>query len=451
MTTASRSSLGFPRIATACVSGRVEVLTVAAIIAFATVSALLWALVRVPGEGGPDETAHLGLIARVRDTGGIPVFEGFERGKFSGSPGRVINAYELTPNLSAFALASVAGAIGAHDLAATVLIGRLYSVALFPVTLTLAYLTLRRLLPNRVIERIWAVTAIATIPQFMLVHTYVTNDTPTIAFATLAIYALVRGWDEGFRWRDIVLLGVAVGLVALHKANGLIVLPMAAALMAWRLRHQPARLLTCVGAVAALALAIAGWWYVRMLLIYGDALGVATTQAAVNATGTAVATPRDQGLSPWDYAAASGWVEGTFRSFWAGYGVRKMTLPDTAYLALFAVLLVSAAGLISVIVRTRARASRDSALWIAFAAAFAVLWGLNFWSSWTLDGAAMHGRYVYPAIVPFAALLAVGLGEAGAWLGRSRSLLAMTIPLMIAANLAYFVRVVIPDVVALGA
>ena len=165
----------------------------------------------------------------------------------------------------------------------------------------------------------------------------------------------------------------------------------------------------------------------------------------------AVATPGDQGLSPWDYAAASGWVEGTFRSFWAGYGVRKMTLPDTAYLALFAVLLVSAAGLISVIVRTRARASRDSALWIAFAAAFAVLWGLNFWSSWTLDGAAMHGRYVYPAIVPFAALLAVGLGEAGAWLGRSRSLLAMTIPLMIAANLAYFVRVVIPDVVALGA
>ncbi len=165
----------------------------------------------------------------------------------------------------------------------------------------------------------------------------------------------------------------------------------------------------------------------------------------------AVATPRDQGLSPWDYAAASGWVEGTFRSFWAGYGVRKMTLPDTAYLALFAVLLVSAAGLISVIVRTRARASRDSALWIAFAAAFAVLWGLNFWSSWTLDGTAMHGRYIYPAIVPFAALLAVGLGEAGAWLGRSRSFLAMTIPLMIAANLAYFVRVVIPDVVALGA
>ena len=110
---------------------------VAAIIVFATLSALLWALIRTPGEGGPDEASHLALIERTRAVGGIPLFEGFEPGDFTGTPGRIINAYELTPSVSGLALAGLASAARLTDPLSTLLLGRLFAVGLFPVTLML--------------------------------------------------------------------------------------------------------------------------------------------------------------------------------------------------------------------------------------------------------------------------------------------------------------------------
>ena len=424
---------------------------VLAIIAFATLSALLWALIRIPGAGGPDESAHLDLIERIREAGGIPIFHGFDRSQFTWTPGRVINAYELTPNLSALALAGLASAARFSDPVATLLLGRLYAVSLFPITLLLGYLTFRVLLPDKPIERLWGLTALATLPQLMLIHSYVTNDTPTIAFASLATYLTVRGWARGFRQVDAVLLGVSLGLVGLHKASGLIVAPMAAGLIVWQLRHAGRHLFRTLGTVAVAALAVAGWWYARMLVIYGDPFGMETTRAAIEAVGTAVPTPRDQGLSPWEYARTSGWVDGAFRSFWAGYGVRRMTVPDAAYLAFLVTLVLGATGLFAASWRSRGRVTGAGPVWIAFGLAIAGLWGLNLWTSWTLDGAAMHGRYTYPVIVPFAALLAVGLGRALAVTGRSQLLLALTVPFMVVGNLTYFLNVVVPDVVALRA
>ena len=422
---------------------------VLAIVTFATFSALVWALVGLPGAGGPDESAHLDLIERIREAGGIPIFEGFDRSQFTWTPGRVINAYELTPNLSALALAGLASAAGVDDPAATLLLGRLFAVSLFPITLLLGYLTLRILLPDGPIERLWGLTALATLPQVVLVHSYVTNDTPTIAFASLAIYLTVRGWARGFRQVDAVLLGVALGLVALHKANGLIVAPMAAALIVWRLRYARSHLFRTLGTVAVAALAVAGWWYARMLVIYGDPFGTETTRAAIEAVDTAIPTPRDLGLRPWEYAWTSGWIEGTFRSFWAGYGVRRMTVPDSAYLAALVLLLVGAGGLIAAGWSSRGQVAGVGAVWATFGLAVAGLWVLNLWTSWALDGAAMHGRYTYPVIVPFAALLAVGLGRALAIRGRPQLLMATMIPLMVVGNLSYSVFVALPSVVAL--
>ncbi len=422
-----------------------------AIIAFATFSALLWALIRIPGAGGPDENTHLILIERIRETGGIPIFQGFDRSQFTWTPGRVINAFELTPNLTALALAGVASVLRLSDPVATLVLGRLFAVALFPCTLVLGYLTLRVLLPDRSIERLWGLAALATLPQLMLVHSYVTNDTPTIACASLATYLIVRGWALGFRLPDAILLGVALGLVGLHKANGLIVAPMAAGLIAWRLRHEPSHLVRTLATVAIASFAIAGWWYVRMLVIYGDPFGTETTRAAAEAVDTAVPTPRERGLSPWDYALNSGWIEGTFRSFWAGYGVRRMTVPDITYVAFLLMLILAAAGLFAATWRAERRVAGNGALWIGFALAVAGLWLLNLWTSWTLDGAAMHGRYTYPVIVPFVALLAVGLSRVFSIAGSWRSLMAAMIPLMVVGNLAYTTFVVVPNVVALRA
>ena len=324
-----------------------------AIIAFATFSAMLWALIRIPGAGGPDESTHLDLIERIREAGGIPLFHGFDRSEFTWTPGRVINAYELTPSLSALVLAGLAGMLQLGDPVATLVLSRIFAVCLFPFTLFFGYLTLRILISDRPVERLQGLTVLATLPQLMLVHSYVTNDTPTIVFASLATYLAVRGWAHGFRTLDAVLLGVALGLVGLHKANGLIVVPMAVGLVVWRLRQKPGRLVRILITVAITAFPIAGWWYVRMLVIYGDPFGTETTRAAAEAVDTAIPTSRDQGLSPWEYAWSSGWVEGTFRPFWASYGVHRMPVPDTGYFAFLVILVLGTVGLLTTTWRAR--------------------------------------------------------------------------------------------------
>ena len=133
----------------------------------------------------------------------------------------------------------------------------------------------------------------------------------------------VRGWRNGFRRQDAVLLGVALGLVGLHKANGLVVAPMAGGLIAWKLRHSLPQLLqdprhgrpTGAGRGRLVVCAHAGcvWrsaWHGHHES--GDrGRGYGCRHAAMT-----------KDLSPWEFAVANrGWIEGAFRSFWAGYAV----------------------------------------------------------------------------------------------------------------------------------
>ena len=101
--------------------------------------------------------------------------------------------------------------------------------------------------------------------------------------------------------------------------------------------------------------------------------------------------------------------------------------------------------------RARRGAASSGAVWTVLALTVAGVWALNLWTSWTLDGAAMHGRYTFPAMIPFVALLAVGLGRALAVTSRPQFILALTIPLMLAGSTAYSVHVVMRDVVGLHA
>ncbi|MBM4435938.1 MAG: glycosyltransferase family 39 protein, partial [Actinobacteria bacterium] len=313
------------------------------IIVFATAQALLWSLVRLPGDGGPDEASHVRVLLAMRAQGGFARFEGYPPGAFRGGPVRAQVAYELTPDVFAVPVAATLALLGSPDYAFNVHVARLFNVTLLPLTLWLAYLALRRLFPNGQLERVWGLAFMSAIPMFVLAFAIVTNDSPTIAASTFGVYAALRAWQEDFRRRDVALLGVALGLVALHKYNGFLILPGTAALVIARLWRAPRRLVTVGGALALLVAAIAGWWYVRAQLVYGDALGIATTQRAVDASGGAPVPPRTRGLSLVQFVQDTNWIGENFATFWAGYGLQKLKLPGAAYLGLSA--LVAAAGL----------------------------------------------------------------------------------------------------------
>ncbi|MCH8801007.1 MAG: hypothetical protein IH963_08870 [Chloroflexi bacterium] len=128
-----------------------------------------------------------------------------------------------------------------------------------------------------------------------------------------------------------------------------------------------------------------------------------------------------------------------------------MKLPGAVYVALLGILFLGALGLAGRAtfgVLRRSVATRPAAVWLLMTAMLVALWASNFWSSYTLDGNAMQGRYVFPAFLPFVALLALGLAALAGWFRHFEAVMVVSIPVMIAANMAYVLHVVVPDVVA---
>jgi len=425
---------------------------VLALIAYATANAFIWSAIRAPIFGGPDEENHFRLIQEMADSGGWPLFKGYAQSAFAGLPIRAQVAYELSPNLAAVPAALILSAFGSGDVAFDVHLVRLVNVALFPVTLALAYLTLRRLFPTSTLMRTWPLAIMATTPQFTLVFSYVTNDSPAIAASTFAIYALVRAYQADFATRDSTLLGIALGVVALHKFTGFMIFPVAALTIVWSLRQSPRRLLRVGIIVGLIVLAISAWWYVRMTVVYGDPFGIATTQAAVDASGGAPVPFQDRGYSIWRFLTETEWVGENFATFWGGYGQVKLKLPAAAYL-LFAALSIAALAGLAVRLGARLRRGRPVAgmdvMWAALAALFFGLLTLSVWSSYSVD-MALHGRYLFPEFLPFVILLALGLSVSAPLLRHARPLVAASIPLMVAGNLMYTLQTIVPDVVAFG-
>lgn len=432
-------------------SRRVERLLVLGLIVFATANALLWSIARIPGSGGPDELGHFGLVQAISNQGGWPVFEGYAKGRFYGGPVRAQVAYELTPNLSAVPAAMLVYVFGSENVAFNYHLARLVNVALYPVTLTLGYLTLRRLYPGRPIMRLMPLTLMATVPQFTLIHSYVTNDSPAVAASTFAIYASVRAWQQGFRPRDVALLGVALGLVALHKFSGFMILPAAAVLVVAGLWRSPRRLFYTATALTLIVLAMSLWWYVRMWVLYGDPLGVATTQRAVDASGPSPLPYRQRGVGIVEFLLSTNWVSENFATFWAGYGKHKLKFPPPAYVVLAVLCGASLLGLAVRLVLWAGKRIPPSPTglvigWMALL--FFGLLGLSLWSSYAIDF-ALHGRYLFPELLPFAVLFTFGLAAVPPLVRRTGAAALAAVPLLVAGNLAYTLAVLVPDVVGI--
>ena len=417
------------------------------LIVFATLNALLWSFVRLPGSGGPDERSHFSVVEQMVATGELPRFEGYEPGRFSQGPIRAQVAYELTPNFTAIPVALFIGLMGSPDYDFNVHIARLFMVALYPVSLAFAFLTMRRVFPDSFFAPIFGVCVMSTVPMFTFVHTYYTNDAPAIAAATIATYALVRALQSDFNFSDTLLLGLGLGIVALHKYTAFILFPAAITLMIWQFYRQPKRLLRSLSATLGIAALIGAWWYVRNWSLYGDPFGVTYTQAAVDASGGAPIPPRSRGLSLIAFLIETNWISENFATFWGGYGRERLKLPGPAYLTFAALSLAAVIGFVLRLSRTFFAHGSNSHIRIlsSMLAMHLGLWIVSLWSSYTVD-VALHGRYVFPTFSAFLVIIVSGLSEV---INRSKlpsELAIITIPIMLAANGSYFIHGIVPDV-----
>ena len=334
---------------------------------------------------------------------------------------------------------------------------RLFSVLLGAVTVYLTYRIAAETAPGRPEIALGAAAINAFLPMFLFISGAVNNDNLALPLTSLALLIMIRIVTRRqtsyspVRWWEWVVLGLVIGLAALTKEGTLGLIPMAfgtAVVAAWQwflkgeqrngetgkgfrsttLSSAVVGLLRAVALMLAPVLLVAGWWYYRNIVLYGDWLGWSAFIAVLGERGH-------------DASLAQLWGErrGFMMSFWGLFGGVNVPMPLWVYAVLNSVLVLSVAGFVSYLVRAirveighwqtgkgswLARllqiVERRFGLIVNLIFTAAVVYGLIQWATTTWSS---QGRLVFTAISSLATLMALGLAGAGdlaGGLGRAR-------------------------------
>jgi len=252
------------------------------------------------------------------------------------------------------------------------------------------------------LKREWAAPAAATVaflPQFLFLSGACTNDTAIAATATTGLVFLLRALRGPLTGRNLLGLGLSVGLALLAKSAGVLMLLLAIYLtgaMVLARRLSPRQGLIILGVMLLGALGLAGWWYARNWRLYGELTGQGAILLALGV----------RTHPPTTWQAMIGEFRGLVVSFWGLFGWFSILLPLSVYPGLAVMTVASLAGLA---LQTFRRS------WEA--AAFQGVLSLTAWTglvfaglvAWTLKALASQGRLMFPAVGAVAVLLVAGL------------------------------------------
>ena len=312
---------------------------------------------------------------------------------------------------------------------------RFMSILMATAGVYLTYLVVTEVVPERPTITLGATAIHAFTPMVVFIAGSVNNDNLVVPLSSLALLMLLRllkRQDLALRHTmpSYLLLGGILGLAALTKASSLgltVLTALVVTVRAVRRAREPGNSASAgweefiTGGLATVLplLAIAGWWYVRNLRLYGDLTGL---NAFIEILGQRdVPAGLDQ-LWRERYSFMAG--------YWGNFGGLNVPMSPWVYGVLNAVLLIAALGLVIALVRSllgpipdlltgqrRGKPSPASVGSVA-PALLCILWALGVfipWIQWARVTWSSQGRLVFAALPVWSMLLAVGLG---AWGGR---------------------------------
>lgn len=409
--------------------------------------------VRTPDWQAPDEPAHYNYVRQLADEGELPVLE---RGDWqqgyqdeltaSGfDPARLdrldtVEYEDHQPPLY-YLLQAPVYALTDGDLLAL----RLVSALIGAGAVLAAWGVLRVLAPRWPVLALAGAGFVAFLPQRLAIMGSVSNDAlaETVAGAgLLAAVLYLRGRNETGARLHPARLGLLAGIALITKTTiyfmaGIMVLTV---LLRWRRERWPRRtLIRQMAWVVVPALMLGGLWWARGLDVYGgtDFLGLERHEAVT------VGQLRTQDYIN-NYCSGStrcyleNYAETTFHSFWGQFGWMALPMPVTVYrlLLLFTLAVIAGVGLFAWRtggLRALSGPGRDG-LVVLGAALTLVAAAYLFYNR---EFVQFQGRYLYPALVPLAGIVAAGL--TGWTLPLADRVPALRwLPLVVMAGLAAF-------------
>jgi 4-amino-4-deoxy-L-arabinose transferase-like glycosyltransferase len=400
--------------------------------------------VRVPLYEAPDEAAHARYVKSLAEDGklprfrSIPEYESWQPPLYYAVAAATIKALALesppelawNPNFPASLQNYIHTPEEAYPYSEPVLavhsvrgLSTLFSAG----TIIFICLTALVIFPER---RLLAMSAAATaslVPQFAFISSTVSNDAASFFFAAAVVYFALRYWKDGVSlW--LILASVAVGLGALTKLSTVIVgvVPIAAVVCQSKSqREKVARL----ALLAFVPLAIAGWFYVRSLIIWG-AIFPDHLFWALNP------------LPIWDPHYRRIFLEDLRDSFWYIGGAANVRLSPIIHDALDVISVLALAGVIVSFVSSRLAGFEKRAVLLLSTLPVLAL-GMILYFSVAYDFQT-QGRYLFVAMPAFAILLPLGLsGLFSAERDRDHPVVLALPALLLLLNL-WIVAVILP-------
>jgi 4-amino-4-deoxy-L-arabinose transferase-like glycosyltransferase len=362
----------------------------------------------------PDEPAHYNYVRQLAEGQGLPVMK---PGDYDHDYLSYLKLEKFPPELSVDTIEYEDHQPPVYYLLATpvylvsggaILPLRLLSVLFGIVLLALTFRAVQAIFPAQPALALAAVAFVAFIPQHVAMTAGVSNDTLAEVMVAITLWVLILyvGGKVGHTW----LLGLLLAVALLTKGSIYVVVPLALLTIVVRRQRERQTWHWAAAQAASMlvpALVFSAPWFIRNVLIYGwpDLTGQGRHDIVVEGQ-----------MRPLDFVALEGWsgywrraIIFTFRSFWGQFGWMGVVLPARVYQALTLLSVILIAGFVWWIFdRKRPRLTpvqRDSLILLLASGLLTALMYL-----WYNTKFLQHqGRYLFPALVPLGAAVALSL------------------------------------------
>ena len=274
---------------------------------------------------------------------------------------------------------------------------RAFSVLIGAITVWATYVLARQIAPHAPGLALLAAAWVAFLPEFVFISASINNDVLAVTASSVCLVAINWALQQPRVWPRWLWVGLVGGAAALSKLNGVGVIGLAVLAIGWSAwrsvdrRWVPAAL----GAALGPPTAIAGWWFARNQLLYGDPTGLSAMLAIV-------------GRRSLSWTKLAGEAPGILYSFWGVLGGFNVLLPDWLYSFYNALAVAALIGLLIQVARPRwSRTGAINRLLLALALIWLAFTGYSL-IRWTQTTMGSQGRLLFPALPVFALLFAWG-------------------------------------------
>jgi len=404
----------------------------------------IWQAIIPVGSEAPDEGQHIQMVYFLKSHKRIPVFDQekdifstffFNNGFFSS----VYYSMAYNSPLSYLPYVPFAGSNIDSGGKTVVLPLRLVSGLFISFFSLFLFLSLYNFSGQKLFSALGLTLFISLIPQLVFTSAYVNIDPIALFLSALSLYFLSIIFSQA-KQQNYLFFGIALGFLALCKANYLIIVLYLGLIALWQLsratKSSRQKIINFVLVAAPILVLNLGWW-IRNFKFFRDPIIINHILSSVKTNSPDwFITPAESGVNYFNIFHYNSFNNYVFDGFYAYLGSVRILLPSIFYWTFYVALIVLALiGLWFTI-----RKSRPDLLLTLFSL-FIIFLDFIIFIRKNLVDFSPQGRHLFPLLIPIAVILILTLKN---WPGKiQKYLLSSMIIASIFANvyaLTYLIR-----------